>query len=125
MNNIQNDPSNRKQNDRITTMNIIDILVIVLLLMALFRGSELGLLQQLFSTIGFFAGIELGALVEPHVVRFAHTPGTRIAITVAAVLGTALLCLAIGELLGLFLKRSLRFNKILNSLDNAGGALLG
>ncbi len=107
-----------------TTMNSIDILVIVLLLMALLRGSELGLVQQLFSTIGFFAGIELGALGEPHVVRYARTPGTRIAMTVAVVLGSALLCLAIGEYLSLFLKRSLRFNTILNFLDTAAGALL-
>jgi S1-C subfamily serine protease len=106
-------------------MNLIDIIVIVLLLMALFRGSELGFLRQLFSTIGFFAGIELGALLEPHVVRFARTPVTRIAITVAAVLGMAMLCLVIGEYLGNILKRCLRFNKILNYLDNVSGALLG
>ena len=105
-------------------MNFIDVLIVILILGALVRGQELGFVRQLFSTVGFFGGLILGALLEPHVIGIAHTPVTRLIITLTATLGTALILLSIGEFLGVVIKQKLQFKDGINLLDNIFGALL-
>lgn len=107
-------------------MNLLDILIIILLIGALLRGIELGFIRQLFSTGGFFAGLLLGAVLEPHVIGFAHTPSSRIIVTFASTIGVGLLCLLIGEVAGTLLKRRIQFEVGLNHVDNSlGGVIAG
>ncbi len=106
-------------------MNLVDILIIFLLLGALLRGMELGFVHQLFSTIGFFSGLLLGALLAPHVVTYAHSAVARFAITVAATFGLALIVLFIGELAGTLIKRRVQLQRTVDKVDNGLGSLLG
>lgn len=105
-------------------MNLIDVLIIILIIGALLRGQELGFIRQLFSTGGFFGGLILGAILEPHVIGYAHTPATRILITFASTLGVGLMLLLVGEIAGAILKQRLQFDDGLNHVDNSLGSLL-
>jgi S1-C subfamily serine protease len=103
---------------------LIDLLIILLAISALYRGKDIGFVRQLFSTIGFFAGLFLGAWAEPYTVRYAHTPASRALVTLLTTLGLALILLALGEYAGVRLKSRVLLKKI-NSYDNGLGALLG
>jgi S1-C subfamily serine protease len=105
-------------------MNIIDVLIILLVASAFMRGRELGFVRQLFSSIGFFAGLFIGALLQPHTVHYAHTPLSKSLITLATTLGCAFALLALGEILGITLKGKF-WRWHINRLDNALGSVLG
>lgn len=105
-------------------MHIIDALLILFLAGSLLRGTELGLVRQLLSTIAFFAGLFLGIALEPHVVRLAHTPEARLLITVGITLGLAFIALSLGELAGVVLKQRLVLQRWLDRIDNACGAVI-
>src|SRR6266568_9277831 len=105
-------------------MALVDILIIVFIIGSLWRGIELGFVRQLLSTVGFFGGLIIGALLEPHTIIYAHTPQARIGITLLTTLGMAFLVLGICELIGLRLKQRLLFSAGLNYVDNGFGALL-
>lgn len=95
-------------------MNIIDILIVVGLIAALFRGREVGFIRQFCSTAGFFAGLFIGALLQPYTVKWAHTETSIAIVTIATTLGSALLVMTLGEYAGIHLKRRIqtgRFNK--------------
>lgn len=105
---------------------IVDIVIILLFLSALVRGRELGLVQQVFSTVGFFGGLFLGAALEPQVVSHATSPLSRTLLTVAVTLGCALVLLSVGEYIGVVLKsklRRLKFNRVDVVLGAAAGGL--
>ena len=104
-------------------MNLIDVLIILFLISSLFRGKEVGFVRQLFSTVGFFGGLWIGALLEPHTVQWAHSPVSRSLVTLLTTLGCAILLLTAGEYLGIILKRKVsRWH--LNNADNVLGAVL-
>lgn len=102
---------------------IWDILIVLLVISAAFRGREIGFVQQLFSTIGFFGGLLLGALLQSHTVSLVHGEVNRTLVTLGTTLGLAFLFLVIGEYVGALLKRKLRMGKA-DSVDNALGAVL-
>jgi len=104
-------------------MTLIDLAIIAFVITALFRGREIGVVQQLCSTIGFFGGLFLGSLIEPHLVQLAHSAFSRSAITIATTLGCAFVFLAVAEYVGVLLKHKLLANR-LNSIDNLFGSLL-
>src|SRR5579884_935416 len=105
-------------------MNLVDIIIIILVIGALLRGQELGFVRQLFSTVGFFGGLLIGAIIEPHVVGFAHTALGRLAITLGTTIGMGLILLSAGELAGIRIKEKLQFEDGLNRVDNSFGAVL-
>jgi len=105
-------------------MDLLDIVIVVLVIGALLRGHDLGFIRQLFSTGGFFAGLVLGAVIEPHVIGFAHSPTSRIIITFISTLGLGLLLLMVGEVIGVLIKRRLQLENKLNRADNSLGAAL-
>jgi S1-C subfamily serine protease len=106
-------------------MNLVDVTIIILLIGAVMRGLGEGLVHQLFSTVGFFSGLWLGALfIEPRVLDLAHTPTARMALTLASTLGIGLVFLFIGELIGIVIKRKLRPQDFLNKADNILGAVI-
>jgi S1-C subfamily serine protease len=103
-------------------MNLVDLLIIVLVVGALFRGQKLGFVRQVFSTIGFFTGILLGALLEPHVVGLVHSSLSRLLLTLIITLGLGLIMLSVGEYIGVIVKQKLQFQSNLNHVDNSLGA---
>lgn len=105
-------------------MNVIDVCIVILAISACLRGRELGFVRQLCSTIGFFIGLFLGALLQPHIVSHTHSPLGQSVATIATTLGCALILLAVGEYLGIHVKRRLQVWKI-DRLDNFFGAVLG
>ena len=102
---------------------ILDFIIILLVISALFRGREIGFVQQLFSTVGFFGGLVLGAMLQPHTVGLVQSPMSRSLITLVTTVGMAFLFLAIGESLGVLLKQKVRMGR-LNRLDNGLGGVL-
>lgn len=103
---------------------LVDILIVLGCIAALFRGSQIGFVRQLCSTAGFFAGLLLGAwFLEPHLINLVHGTEARAIFTVTIILGTALIMLTIGEYAGLHLKYRV-LPKRLDNIDNGGGALL-
>ena len=102
---------------------ILDLLIVLLVVSALFRGREIGFVQQLFSTLGFFGGLLLGALLQPHTVSLAHDEINRTIITLVTTLGLAFLFLVIGDYLGIILKRKLKMKRA-DRIDNGFGAVL-
>lgn len=91
---------------------------------AIFRGIEEGLVHQLFSTIGFFVGLLLGAMLEPHIINIVHTPIARLVVALATTLGCAFLFLFFGELSGILIKRKITLRDTLNRADDALGAVI-
>ncbi len=103
-------------------MNLIDVLIILLVIGALFRGEKLGFVRQLFSTIGFFSGLLMGALLEPHIIGLVHTSLSRSILTLGVTLGLALVMLSVGEYIGVVMKQKIQFRHELNHVDNSFGA---
>jgi S1-C subfamily serine protease len=105
-------------------MNLIDILIVFGVILALFRGREIGFVRQFCSTAGFFLGLFLGALIQPHIVTLGHSEVSKAMITITTTLGCALVLMGVGEYLGVRLKLTIRFSKFdrLNRADNAFGS---
>lgn len=102
---------------------IIDLVIIAVLISAVFRGHEIGFVQQFCSTAGFFGGLLLGALLQPYTIQLVQGETARTFMTLTTTLGLAFVFLAAGELAGALLKRRLRLGKI-NRIDNGLGAVL-
>ncbi len=102
-------------------MNIVDILIIIFAIGAIFRGLEIGFVRQFFSTAGFLGGLWIGAALQPLTVRLGHTEMSQSVITLLTTLGCALIFLTIGEILGIFVKRKMLNNSI-NPVDYVFGS---
>jgi len=102
---------------------LIDILIVVFAISALYRGREIGFVRQLFSTAGFFGGLFLGAWLQPHTINWGHSQVARLLITLLTTLGCAMIFFSIGEFIGLKLKHRVLLKRI-NRLDNGFGGLL-
>jgi S1-C subfamily serine protease len=95
---------------------IVDIIIILLLIISLARGREVGFVRQACSTIGFLGGLFLGAwVVEPHLIGLAHTTLSRSLLTLLIMLGCAVILLGIGEYVGAYLK--IKFQTHLHKVD--------
>ncbi|CAN5360916.1 acid resistance serine protease MarP [soil metagenome] len=105
-------------------MNVLDVLIIIFAIAAIFRGLEIGFVRQFFSTAGFIGGLWLGALLQPHFIHLAHSETSKSALTLGLTLGVAFLLLGVGEYIGVFIKRKILHN-IVNPVDYAAGAILG
>ena len=106
-------------------MNVIDLLIIVLLAGAVTRGFGEGFVHQLCSSFGFFGGLWLGVVVvEPHVTGLVADAVTKLAVSLLATIGVALIGLIIGEMAGIALKRFVHLQYIVDKADNVLGAFL-
>lgn len=103
---------------------LVDTLIIVLAISAIYRGWNSGFIRQFFATGGLFGGLFIGGWLLPHTVNLSQASEDRAAITVATVLSCALIGMTIGEYLGLYLKRRLVIKHI-NHIDNGLGSMLG
>src|SRR5665213_1505919 len=102
---------------------LVDILILVFCIVAIYRGRGIGFIRQLFSTVGFFIGLFIGAMLQPHTVQFAHTPVVRALITLVTTLGCGFLLLLVGEYIGVRLKHKVLVKRI-NVYDNHLGSVL-
>jgi S1-C subfamily serine protease len=101
----------------------VDILIVAFCLSALYRGREIGFVRQACSTVGFFGGLFLGAWLQGHTVKLAHAADGRAIITLLTTLGSAMVFLTIGEVIGIYLKRRVVVKRI-NLVDVYLGALV-
>jgi S1-C subfamily serine protease len=105
-------------------MDWLDLIIIVLMISAVVRGLQLGLVRQLGSTIGFIGGLFIGAFIGDRLLNhFAHTAGSRAFFTVLLTLGFAMVLSTFGEYLGALLKY--RMPKIINKFDEGIGGIVG
>lgn len=102
---------------------ILDIVIILMLISAVFRGHEVGFVRQIASTIGFLGGLYLGARLERVTVRFSTDQASEIVIALVTVITTAMLCLILTEQTGIRIKHKVSMKRI-NHLDNASGAVV-
>ncbi|OQO92879.1 MarP family serine protease [Saccharomonospora piscinae] len=104
-------------------MNWVDLLVILLALLAAVSGARQGLVVALPAFLGVIGGAVLGIQLAPLVVDAFDQPAARVALAV----GTVILLVALGEMLGVFLghrlKRRISSPK-LSGVDNALGAVV-
>ena len=105
-------------------MNWLDIFIIVFLLAALIRGTEVGFTRQFFSTVGFFAGLFLGAYIENLLIHLVHTPGKRALLALVVVVGCAIGLMTLGEFVGWRLKFRLQKAQVVDRVDRIAGAVL-
>lgn len=103
---------------------LVDVLIVILLIVSLYRGREIGFVRQLLSTIGFFAGLLLGAVLQPHTVTLVQGTMEQAAVTLVTTLGTAFLGLMVGESIGEHIKRRLTLGTHANKADNYAGSFL-
>lgn len=93
-------------------MDWLDGFIIVVLLAAMVRGIELGLVRQLCSAVGFFGGLFLGVWLQSRLIHWAHAPNSRTMLSLGVIFGSAFLLLIIGEHLGNRLKSRLEVSRI-------------
>lgn len=105
-------------------MNVLDIIIVILALSALYRGYELGLTRQLFSTVGFILGLFLGSLLQKFTVGLAASPTGKSLVSLMTTLGVAFMFLGIGEHVGIRLKDKVDRWK-LHKADGWLGSALG
>ena len=55
-------------------MNVVDVVLVVVALLAAYQGARVGALVQVCAILGFLGGLYLGALLASVTVRWAHTP---------------------------------------------------
>lgn len=107
-------------------MNLLDILILVLLVAAVYRGHHVGLTRQILATTGFFVGLVIGSFAQRYVVGFSPDAMTRTLITLLTTLGMGFLFLTIGEQVGMRMKlrvMQLKIDKFDNWLGSAVAVL--
>jgi len=102
---------------------LVDLLIVVFGISAVFRGREIGFVRQLCSTVGFFVGLFLGAWLEHYTIQLANSQDGKVLVALVTTLGCALLFLTIGEYVGVRLKSKVLLKRI-NSYDNGFGSVL-
>ncbi len=105
-------------------MNWLDLFILLFLVTALVRGSEVGFIRQFFSALGFFIGLFIGAWLHGLVANLAHAPNSKAILALTVTLGFALIFMVLGEYIGLLVKFRLREARITNKVDRLFGAVI-
>lgn len=105
-------------------MNWLDLFIILFLIAAIIRGTEVGFVRQFCSTVGLFAGFFLGAWVNGLIGQAASTPETRALLAFFVVLSFSLMLMGLGEYVGMVIKFRLRDARLTNKADKVLGSLL-
>ena len=77
-------------------MDWLDLFIILFLIAALIRGTEVGFMRQFFSTAGFFIGLFLGAWINALLSGIVGSPGARALLALVLILVFALSLMTIG-----------------------------
>lgn len=105
-------------------MNFIDAAIVIFVIGSLYRGYELGLSRQLFSSIGFVVGLLLGSWLQRFTIRLVDTQAAQSMVALVTTLGTAFLLLSLGEVVGMRLRGRVEKWK-LHKADGGLGAIIG
>jgi S1-C subfamily serine protease len=107
-------------------MNIVDIVIILFLITALIRGTEIGLVRQLCSTIALVGGLFLSAFIQGKYIYLAQTPTSKALFVLTVVLVVIGIFSSVGDYLGSLLKVRLENTRwrALNTLDKATGSVI-
>lgn len=105
-------------------MNVVDIVIALLFITALVRGTELGLIRQIFSTAGLVGGLFLGVFLQNKYIYLAHTPTTKALLVLSVVIASIALLSGIGEYIGSALKERLENTRVrgINTIDKIIGS---
>ena len=104
-------------------MNIVDIVIVLFFITALIRGVELGLVRQLFSTVGLLIGLFVGTVIQGKVIHFAHSPLSKTMLTLIIISVTIGLFSAGCEYLGVLIRQRIERAKRAKLLDQADRTL--
>src|SRR6266540_6563500 len=107
-------------------MNLVDVLIILFFISALVRGVELGMVRQIFSTTGLFAGLFAGVFVQGKLIQLAHTTSTKALLALGVIIAGIALGSTVGEYLGIRLKKRIEQTKVkgINAFDRAVGSVV-
>lgn len=106
-------------------MNIVDIIVILALISSLFRGSQIGLVRQLGSTVGFITGLMLSIPLGQWVAGLgSDDPTLKMLLSTLTLIIVSFSLMSIGEFVGLRLKTRMTTGKIVDHIDNATGSAM-
>lgn len=105
-------------------MNWLDLFILLFLLAALIRGTEVGFVRQVCSTSGFLAGIFIGAWVNGQLAHTVSTSLGRALLSLCIVVGFGVMLMVLGEYAGLILKFRLRETNLVDKLDKIFGSVL-
>lgn len=81
-------------------MNLVDVVVVIVVVLAAFQGLRLGAVVQVLSFGGFLGGLYLGALLASVTVRWVHSQSARTTVALITMLGVAAFCGLVGRILG-------------------------
>ena len=107
----------------IKELNILDLLLIIMLLIAGFSGYRLGLLQSLFKASGYILGGLLGIYLALNYLKQFESRSIKLLITLILILLSAILLEFILGKIGLLLHKGLLFAPF-KLIDSLFGALL-
>ena len=86
-------------------MNLVDLLIVLLVVAAVIRGIEVGLLRLLFSSLGFIVGLLSGSWIARNIATHYTTPMSKLVIIVLIEFGLAVILAAAGEMLAIRLEK--------------------
>jgi len=104
-------------------VNIVDVVVVVVALLAAVQGARVGGVVQVCAIAGFFAGLFVGALLASRTVGWAHSPTARTAVALSTMLLVAFSFGMVGRILGGMLTSHVRPGPA-RSLDSAAGVVV-
>ncbi len=89
-------------------MNVVDIVVVVVALLAALQGARVGGVVQVGGIVGFFAGLFVGALLASQTVRWVRSPTATTVVALTTMLLVAFSFGMAGRILGSMVTRNLR-----------------
>ena len=107
----------------IADVNLLDLGILLLLILAAFNGYRRGAALQLFSYAGLILGLLVGALVAPSLAGLAHTPLGQATVALGVLFAAAGLGDALGWFIGLRVWSIARRSGI-GTFDSAAGSLV-
>jgi S1-C subfamily serine protease len=105
-------------------MNLLDVIILIILLADIVRGSRIGFSRQFFSFIGFWGGLFVAALVAPAASRLVSGAAAKLLLVIAVVLLIATALSTLGDYLSVGMAKWVRRLKI-GPLDAGLGAIFG
>lgn len=103
-------------------ISLIDVVIVFLAIGALLRGLQIGFFRQAVSTVAFVAGLFPGSWASSYAMQYIDGPSKPLA-GLAIMLTVCFLCMTLGEILAVRVKRAVS-SEAIHTLDNAMGALM-
>lgn len=105
-------------------MNLLDLIIIIFLVAAFFRGLQSGFVRQFFSTLGVFVGIFFGAWLQGFFIDLVHSPQSKALLALVIVLSSAIFFMTLGEFIGLRLKSHFEKIGLAQKADRIFGSIM-